>query len=648
MKLDLLTLSISICLSSQLPKSLRRPHSLKDAGIRLKSSQILCAIEILRMPIITLLRDDLYERLGRSYSQEKFEDLCFDFGIELDDVTSEKERVRKEQGEEAAMTLELSEDVEYKIEIPANRYDLLCLEGLARALRVFLKLDPSPQYRLTSPVHPQRIVVEASTEQIRPFCVAAVLRNVSFDETCYKSFIQLQEKLHQNICRERTLVAIGTHDLDTVKGPFRYRAISPELISFVPLKETREFDAAALFKYYAEEKEQSPLKKYLHIIEHSPVFPVIYDSNDVVLSLPPIINGEHSKISVNTKNVLIECTATDKTKALITLNTVCAMFSEYSKEKFTTEPVEIFYESSKTLQRTPDFSQNSFTASLDYFNKSIGIDIDLDTAQDLLHRMQLDTEVIDRSAGELKVTAPIIRSDILHKCDIMEDVAIAYGFNNIIKTLPKSATFGRQQPLNQLSDLIREGVAQAGFTEALTFALESRQDNFLNMRLDPTETASAVTLGPLRKTAALEIVRTSLIPGLLKTLCHNRSRMPLPMKIFECSDVCILDDSTDVGSRNERRIAALYGGKTSGFENTHGLLDRIMQLIGVEFDPEGEVGGYRLDRCEHPSLMNELGANILLGRQRIGMIGVVHPEVLSNFGISDPCSVFEINLEVFL
>ena len=66
----------------------------------------------------------------------------------------------------------------------------------------------------------------------------------------------------------------------------------------------------------------SHLKAYLPIIKDSPVYPVIYDSNNVVLSMPPIINGEHSKISLNTKNVFIEATATDLTKAKIVLDII--------------------------------------------------------------------------------------------------------------------------------------------------------------------------------------------------------------------------------------------------------------------------------------------------------------------------------------
>ena len=136
----------------------------------------------------------------------------------------------------------------------------------------------------------------------------------------YDSFIDLQDKLHQNIARKRSLVAIGTHDLDTLKGPFKYMAQHPDQIKFKPLNQTKEFTATELMELYSVRsfanlpmhdqdfkvwfskfQTDNHLKQYLHIIKDSPVYPIIYDSNNVVLSMPPIINGDHSKISVNTK-----------------------------------------------------------------------------------------------------------------------------------------------------------------------------------------------------------------------------------------------------------------------------------------------------------------------------------------------------------
>lgn len=78
----------------------------------------------------------------------------------------------------------------------------------------------------------------------------AILRNVKFDQIRYDSFIALQDKLHQNLARQRTLVSIGTHDLDTVEGPFTYEALPPKDISFVPLNQTKQMNGEELMAFY--------------------------------------------------------------------------------------------------------------------------------------------------------------------------------------------------------------------------------------------------------------------------------------------------------------------------------------------------------------------------------------------------------------
>lgn len=92
--------------------------------------------------------------------------------------------------------------------------------------------------------------IYAQTKKIRPYFAAAVLRNVRFTSRSYASFIDLQDKLHQNLCRRRQLVAIGTHDLDTIRGPFRYEARPPKDIKFVPLSKVKEYTAEELMSVY--------------------------------------------------------------------------------------------------------------------------------------------------------------------------------------------------------------------------------------------------------------------------------------------------------------------------------------------------------------------------------------------------------------
>ncbi|NXH22457.1 SYFB ligase, partial [Bucco capensis] len=539
------------------------------------------------MPTVSVKRELLFQALGRSYTDEEFSELCFEFGLELDEITSEKDIISKEKGEEKAKGA--SESVLYKIDVPANRYDLLCLEGLVRGLQVFKERINLPRYEKIIPAEGegQRLIVTEETAKIRPHAVAAVLRNITFSRERYESFIDLQEKLHQNICRKRALVAIGTHDLDTISGPFTYTAKAPSAIKFKPLNQCQEYTASQIMDLY---RSDSHLKHYLQLIEDKPLYPVIYDSKGVVLSMPPIINGDHTKISVNTRNVFIECTGTDLTKARIVLDILVTMFSEYCEKPFSVEAAEVVYPHGKS-HIYPELAYRKEKVRPELINKKIGIRETPSSLAKLLTRMCLKCQVTG-NGKQLEVEIPPTRADILHACDIVEDAAIAYGYNNIQMTIPQTYTIANQLPLNKLTELLRLDLAAAGFTEALTFALCSQEDIADKLGLDISATGAVCIANP--KTAEFQVARTSLLPGLLKTIAANR-KMPLPLKLFEIADIVLKDPNTDVGARNYRHLCAVYYNKSPGFEIIHGLLDRVMQLLEV---PAHEEKGYSIKATE--------------------------------------------------
>ncbi|CDF35369.1 unnamed protein product [Chondrus crispus] len=591
------------------------------------------------MPTVSVSRDRLFELLGKTYTRDEFDELCFEFGLELDDVVSEKPAI----GSRAMSAgVEVSEVVNYKIEVPANRYDLLCLEGLAQALRVFLKLDPAlPKYRIEGSPS-LRFEVKQEVAEVRPYVYCAVLRDMNMTEAVYQSLIELQEKLHQNICRRRTLVAIGTHDLDTIEGPFTYEALPPKEIKFVPLSKEEEYDAEALMELYEEDPQ---LKKYLGIIRDCPRYPVIHDKKRTVLSMPPIINGDHSKITLNTRNMLIECTATDKTKASIVLNTLIAMFSRYCEKPYTCESVQVDYAGAATMI-TPDFSTPQVTADISYINKSIGVELQASEMVSMLGRMQLPASIVDDKT--IGVNVPIIRSDVLHAADIMCDVAVGYGFNNVPERVPETSTVGKQQPLNHLADLVRrEGLAQQGYTEILTWVTVSNAENFGLLRRTDDGTVAVKIGNP--KTLEFEECRTSLLPGLLKTLRENR-KSKVPIKLFEVGDVVLKDDNAEVLASNRRKVAAIYCATAAGFEVIQGLLESVMNTLGVRRGNGIEKGTWSIDAasCTDGAFFEGRRAHIFFEGKSIGALGWVHPEVLSNFSLSYPCSAMEFDLETFL
>ncbi|KAK4922271.1 phenylalanine--tRNA ligase subunit beta, partial [Elasticomyces elasticus] len=173
------------------------------------------------MPTIAVDKYALNKALGKNYTKDEFDELCFDFGIELDEDTEEDQRPVVNGVQEAP---------QLKIEIPANRYDMLCFEGIQLMLNIFLGQQKAPMYSLRAPSNPDAtsITVHPSTAKIRPYVSGAILRNITFDQARYDSFIALQDKLHQNLARQRTLVSIGTHDLDTLQGPFTYEGLPPK------------------------------------------------------------------------------------------------------------------------------------------------------------------------------------------------------------------------------------------------------------------------------------------------------------------------------------------------------------------------------------------------------------------------------------
>ncbi|KAN0035959.1 hypothetical protein ACTA71_005257 [Dictyostelium dimigraforme] len=606
------------------------------------------------MPKVNINRDNLYKALGfdsKTYTQEQFEDLCFAFGVELDEVTSEREMIKNETGVE---DLNASDEVIYKIDVSANRYDLLCLEGIARALNVYNHKTSIPKYQIVPPKNGahEKLYISKEVESVRPVVVAGILRDVTFTQESYDSFIDLQEKLHANICKKRALVSIGTHDLDTLSGPFYYKALAPKDIKFVPLSQSKEYNAEELFKFYDE--TSSHLKKFLPIIKDSPIYPVIYDSKNVVCSLPPIINGEHSKIKLSTKNVFIEVTANDRTKANIVLNTMLTMFSEYCKQPFTMEQVDVIDCDGKSTGLYPQIQEKQITAQVDYINKSAGINITPNEMVTLLKRMSLESK-LSSDEKSLVVDVPVTRSDIMHACDIMEDVAIGYGYDNLKKEIPNCNTIGRVQPINKLSELLANEIALAGFTEILTFVLCQNRDNFT--ALNKVDDGSSVKISNAVSEEFTE-VRTNLVSTLLKSVSANKAA-PLPLKMFEISDVSIkgslgnkdLSDpnsnNSDVGAYNKRMLGAIYCNQSAKIEVIHGLLDRIMLVLDIKLDTTRSSNkGYYLELSDDKLFLPGTGINVFVNGKRVGHMGIVHPLVLKNYSCSFPCTILELELTI--
>lgn len=349
------------------------------------------------------------------------------------------------------------------------------------------------------------------------------------------------------------------------------------------------------------------------------------------------------------------------------------MFSEYCAEPFTVEPVDVVYEDGaggvERTDVTPALRSRAETAAVAEICGIAGVPLAPAHICELCNKMQLGPASHDEAAGTVTVHVPPTRSDIMHAVDVAEDVAIAYGFNKIMAEAERQAptnTTGKPQPINHFGDLLRLEIARAGYTEVLTHGLCSVHENFTSLRR-PVGKAVALS-NPV--TVEYEVVRTTLLPGLLKTLRENRAMAVKDgIKLFEISDVVLVDPENDVGARNSRRVCALYAGLNAGFEVVHGLLDRIMTCLAIaptadygggaetDLDKELKASGMTAEytiaeahsdtffpgRCAEVKLIRAGAADVV-----IGQMGILHPAVLEAYGLEMPVSVFEIDMEALM
>lgn len=627
------------------------------------------------MPTLSVKKNVLFEKLGKTYTDNEFEDVCFQFGLELDDITSEKKMHMKERGS-ADDNVNLSDEVVYKIDLPANRYDLCSCEGLSLALRVFLGFMPTPRFQVVNKAAPlYTMKVRPSVRNIRSFVVCAVLKNINFTSDSYKSFIDTQEKLHATLARNRTLASVGTHDLDKIENnhSFLYTALPREEISFVPLRETTVLNCAGdgLADFYRNDRH---IGKYVSLISNFSHYPLIMDAaGKNVLSLPPIINSRYSAISEQTKNIFIDCTAPDYRKACMLVNQLIYAFSQYCEKPYTVEAVKIEYEDEPTpgntkVVITPNFDSVDMVVSAQKARDRIGHNVgDAKECARLLERMMFGIKEVGED--NVTVSIPAFRTDVFGPSDLIEDIGISFGYDNIEYQECTTRGAVTQTPVSKVSNLIRQEMAFAGYMELLTFSLCSRDDAFLHLQRQDNDTAVHIEKP---KTVEFQVCRPSLMPGILKTLSANKS-VPLPFRFFEVADVVMIDNeknfppilgtTTDTfyppsGARNQRRLAALTCGSvnSSFFEQTLGLTEYILCKFGIpqkkaEVLTDEKVGDtYTLEPSDDDGAFFQGRAmSIFLHRQnqkvKIGGLGVVHPMTLKHYDIPYPCSYVEMNIQ---
>ena len=540
------------------------------------------------MPIVTFDYNDFINILGYKISKEKLIEKLPMIGADVDKV----------------------EDKVISIEFFPNRPDLTSVEGISRASRAFFEFEIGlKNYNIEK--SDIEINVDSSVKKVRPFVVTALIKNITMTDELIKSLMDLQEKLHLGIGRNRKKVAIWVHDFEAVKPPFTYKAVDPDSVEFIPLNKSESMTLSEILKRH--EKGIA----YAYILEGFDKHPLIIDANNDVLSYPPIINGTLTEVTPFTKNLFIDVTGTDKKAINFVLNIIVTALAERNGKIYSTTIID----NGKTFI-TPDLNPITKKLSLDYINWILGTKLNSKDVVFYLKKMGYDAAI---KQTEIDVEIPAWRADILHDIDIVEDVAVGYGYDKFETDFPKALTFGRALPDYELHETFRKIMIGLGFNEVTTFTISNTKDEFIKMSLDISERVEIDN--PIGEDYSC--LRTSLIPSLLKILNENKHH-PLPQQMFELGIVINKD------FKNQINLAFIKIDAKASFTECKSFADAIIRDSGMKNEIKDSYHpGFVIGRC----------ASIINKDRKIGIFGELHPKTIINFELEHPIITLEINLD---
>jgi len=505
---------------------------------------------------------------------------------------------------------------EITLEVTADRADMFSVEGIARSLKGFLEVElGAPKYPVREVEEGFVVEVDKSVRGVRPFVACAAVLGCPLGEEGLRQLIQLQEVLHRTHGRNRKKFAIGLHNFDVVRTPIVYTAKRFEEFKFTPLEGDREMNGKEIIERHPKGME------YGWIIKDKGLAPLLIDANGNILSMPPIINSEYTKVSTRTRNLFIDVTGTDLKAVEDALAILVANLAERGGQIVRFEVRE--GQSSKRVE--PKTEHRLMTVSYNRLIEVTGIEVSLDEVVRCLMKSRLDAIV----RGEhLDVAVPFYRVDVMDDVDVAEDFAIGYGYNRIIPDVPSVTTRGRELELVSFSRLCRELMIGYGFQEVLNYMFTS------DKKLDDACVYEKRVRVAKPVSSDYTCLRTSLIPPLLDFLSEN-THMEYPQKIFEIGDVVIVDETFDERSLHDKRMAALHADYKAGYEDVQAVLYSFLRILNVKFVVKRDSKNMMIEgRC----------ASVLVNGEVVGLIGEIRPEVLLRFGLQTPVAAFEISL----
>jgi phenylalanyl-tRNA synthetase beta chain len=507
------------------------------------------------------------------------------------------------------LDIEEQTDEFIRVEYSPNRPDYATDYGIALGLQGLFGIKKGIP-KLSIKKGNYSLKVTPLVKKIRPFVTAIVAKNGNLNDEILRELITLQEDLHFGIGRRRKKTSIGIHDLDKIVFPITYTTVSKDH-KFTPLDSSQESTIVEILE------KTSVGQEYGAILNNTSNFPIILDAKGNTISFPPIINSALTAVSTKTKNLLIEVTATDKkvaedTIAVVATTLQAAGFSLYS--------VII----SGGSNSTPLLNPRKIILDTVFVNNALGLNLSTATIVNCLRKCRIDAVA---KKNKISCIVPRYRFDIFSPMDLVEEVALGYGIENLKPSIPISSSVGQKNSITKKIDSLSLLMIGLGYTEALNSSLVSKQ-----VHNDLTNRSNTEVIEVLEsKSQEHTILRDSIIPGLLENLSKNIHEQ-YPQKLFENGIVF----SKGNPITENIHLAAISAHKDASFSEIKSILQSSLK-IGFNIDTETKTSS-------HPIFSEGRTANILVNNKTIGILGEIDSKVVENFKIRVPVAAFEIQL----
>ncbi len=545
------------------------------------------------MPVISINKKYLYELIGQGIDDEKLAEYVYKLGFEV----------------------ESQNDKEAVIEITANRLDLLDTVGLARTIKNFMHKSKRFHYEIENNEPAMTIDVDKSVDRIRPYISGLVALNLELTEESLLGLINFSEKFCETYGRNRKKIAMGFHDMDAIKGGLLTYKASEDL-EFVPLGKQEKMRFSSVL-----EKEEKG-RQYGDIIKNEKrcFYPSLSDSEGPI-ALIPILNSQRTKVTTSTKNMFIDITGLSEYAVNKAAELLAASFTDMGAE---VRKIKIMRGDKSVL--APEMEKRYINIPINRAEKEIGVKIGYNNIISLANKMGYEAGMV---GNKITFRIPEYRLDIIDAQDVIEDIAIGYGYDYINAMPIAYSQPGNLEDRTRFNRKLVDIMVGLGFFECTNSYLTNEENNFDKAGLK--REGNAIMLKN-SNTETITMMRTWLLPSLLSNL-RLSGHESMPQNVFELDMAFSIAGGKPVESY---RLAAISVSPKSNFNEMKAMVEGMLYAAGVD---------YEISKFDHPAFIGGRCAKLVSNGKEVGFFGELHPRTLKNFGIEEAAVALEMQLD---